>query len=220
MVSHEHLIPPGVDEQDAALLRRAYALNDQTEGAQLYREWASTYDRTMVDGLGYISPQRLVEVFARNTTRRDGDVLDLGCGTGLIGVQLASQGFTTFDGLDLSVEMMAEAERRGLYRRCITADLTGSIALPDASYFAAICNGTFTSGHVDAACLDELVRIIEPGGYLVCAVHHAVWEVSGFAAGFARLEDVGLLLPVEIVESAYYLSSPDTDGRLCVFART
>jgi predicted TPR repeat methyltransferase len=218
-MSSEHLIPPGVDEQDAALLRRAYALNDQTEGAQLYREWASTYDRTMIDGLGYVSPQRLVEVFARNTTRRNGDVLDLGCGTGLIGVELASHGFTTFDGLDLSVEMMAEAERRSLYRRCLTADLTTPLALPDASYFAAICNGTFTSGHVDAACLDELVRIIEPGGYLVCAVHHVVWDASGFAVGFARLEGAGLLVPVEVVESAYYLSSSGTDGRLCVFRR-
>ena len=216
-MSREHLIPPGVDEHDAALLRRAYALNDQAEGAHLYREWASTYDRTMVDGLGYISPQRLVEVFARNTTRRDGDVLDLGCGTGLIGMELASHGFTAFDGLDLSAEMMAEAERRGIYRRFLTADLTAPLALRDASYFAAICNGTFTSGHVDAACLDELVRIIEPGGYLICAVHHAVWEASGFAAGFARLEGVGLLVPVEIVQSAYYLSSPGTDGRLCVF---
>jgi predicted TPR repeat methyltransferase len=219
-MSHGHLIPPGVDEQDASLLRRAYALNDQTEGAQLYREWASTYDRTMIDGLGYVSPQRLVEVFARSTTRRDGDVLDLGCGTGLIGVQLALHGFTTFDGLDLSQEMMAEADRRSIYRRFLTADLIAPIALPDASYFAAICNGTFTSGHVDATCLDELVRIIKPGGYLACAVHHAVWEASGFAAGFARLENVGVLVPVKIVESAYYLSSPGTDGRLCVFART
>jgi predicted TPR repeat methyltransferase len=217
-MSHDELIPLNVGEPEAALLRRAYALSTRAEGEQLYREWATTYDRTMVDGLGYISPALLADLFARNVEWRDDRVLDLGCGTGLVGAELAIQGFATFDGLDLSTDMMAEAERRGIYDQFIAADLTARLPIETGSYSAAICNGTFTSGHVDASCLDEVLRIIRPGGVFACAVHHSVWDALGFAVAFDRLTSAGALEVVEIVESAYYRSSAATDGRLCVFS--
>jgi predicted TPR repeat methyltransferase len=218
-MSHDELIPPNVGEHEAALLRRAYALSTQAEGAQLYSEWASTYDRTMIDGLGYTSPALLSDLFARCVSWRDSRVLDLGCGTGLVGAELVRHGFSMFDGLDLSTEMMAEAERRGIYESFVVADLTKTLPISTDAYGAAICNGTFTSGHVDASCLDEVIRIIAPGGFLACAVHHSVWEALGFASAFERLVASGRLEVTEIVESAYYRSSTATDGRLCVFRK-
>jgi predicted TPR repeat methyltransferase len=218
-MSHEHLVPPGVDERDAALLSRAYGLTGTEEGAQLYREWAATYDRTMVDGLGYISPGRLAALFASHVTWRDRPVLDLGCGTGLVAVSLATHEFSTIDGLDLSVEMMAEAERRGIYRGFVTADLTKRLPIEDGAYAAAICNGTFTSGHVDASCLDEIVRILAPGGVLACSVHLSVWDEFGFAAGFEQLTSAGTLSTVALVETPHYESSVANDGRMCIFVR-
>jgi predicted TPR repeat methyltransferase len=218
-MANDELIPPNVDERDALLLRRAYALSSQEEGEALYREWASSYDRTMVDGLGYIAPGLLCEAFARAVPWRDGPVLDIGCGTGLVGDELVQRGFTTFDGLDLSVEMMNEARHRGIYHELIAADLTKPLPIGDRTYRAVVCNGTFTSGHVDASCLDEIVRIIEPGGLLACAVHHSVWHALGFADAFDRLVRVGVLAMVERVAAPYYASSPGTDGRLCVFSR-
>jgi predicted TPR repeat methyltransferase len=218
-MSHDELIPPNVGEHEAALLRRAYALSTQSEGAQLYSEWASTYNRTMVDGLGYTSPGLLAELFARCVAWRDQRVLDLGCGTGLVGAELVRHGFSTFDGLDLSTEMMAEADRREIYGEFIVADLTKRLPIPSDRYGAAICNGTFTSGHVDASCLPEVLRIVAPGGFLACAVHHSVWEALGFATAFDRLTATGAIESVTIVESAYYRSSVATDGRLCVFRK-
>ncbi len=217
-MGHDELIPPGVAEHDAALLRRAYALTSQDEGAQLYREWAETYDRTMLDGLGYVSPRHLTALFARHVSWRDRPILDLGCGTGLVGAALTDWGFNIVDGLDLSVDMMAVAERRGRYRHLIAADLNDPLPIATGRYGATICNGTFTSGHVGAGCLAEVARVIEPGGLLVCAVHHSVWEPLGFSTEFARLAAAGAIVEVEIVESAYYQSSTATDGRLCVFS--
>jgi predicted TPR repeat methyltransferase len=219
MSNHEAMIPPSVDAEDAELLRRAYALSSQAESKALYREWAATYDRTMIDGLGYISPQRLALQFAQRVEWRDGSVLDIGCGTGLVGAQLSAHGFTTMDGLDLSLEMMATAGERGIYRQFITADLNKPLAIADGSYDAVICNGTFTSGHVDAGCLDEIVRVIEVGGFFACAVHHAVWNQCGFADGFARLTAAGRLAEIEVFEATYYESSPTPDGRFCLFQR-
>jgi predicted TPR repeat methyltransferase len=133
------LIPPDVGEHHAALLRRAYTIRDQHDGQELYAEWAETYDNTMVSGLGYVLPAVFADRFAAVVPWRDGLALDVGCGTGLVGVELSKHGFPRLDGLDLSEAMMAQAERRGVYRRLAIADLTLTLDLNDCSYDAVVC---------------------------------------------------------------------------------
>jgi predicted TPR repeat methyltransferase len=210
-------VPDGVDPQSAALLRRAYDLADSADGQQLYEEWAATYDTTMLDGLRYASPRLLVAAMVRHLASLDAPILDLGCGTGLVGAELAAHGATAIDGLDLSASMMEVAARRGIYRRLIAADLTRVLPIESATYGAAVCAGTFTSGHVDASCLDEVVRVLVPGGLLACTVHHSVWEPLGFRAGFERLTASGRLREAERREIGFY-DNTEHDGLLLVFA--
>ncbi len=212
------MIPPNVGERDAELLRRAYELSDMAESAQLYTEWAETYDLTMVDGLGYLSPTHLGELLARVVNWRDRPIADLGCGTGLVAAGLHDHGFSVFDGIDLSLAMTEVAARRGIYRQFIAADLTATLPIADNTYGAAICNGTFTSGHVGAESLPEIVRIIEPGGVLCCAVHHAVWDTMGFGTTFAEMLDNGTLAEISVTRTAFYATSTD-DGRHCAFRK-
>ena len=209
-------IPEGVDEQSSALLRRAYAVVTTEDGQQLYQDWAATYDATMLEGLGYLTPRLVAEALAQHLMALDAPVLDVGCGTGLVGAEAAELGYTTLDGLDLSVAMMTVAAQRGVYRHLLEGDLTQPLPMASRAYAAVVCAGTFTSGHVDASCLDELVRILRPGGWLVCTVHHAVWEPLGFAAGFIRLVDAGALAPVMEADIGYYVNSSN-DGRLLVY---
>ena len=209
-------IPEGVDEHSSALLRRAYAVITTEDGQQLYQDWASTYDATMLEGLGYLTPRLVAEALAQHLKTLEAPVLDVGCGTGLVGAEAAALGYGSVDGLDLSAAMMAVAARRGVYRHLLEGDLTQPLSIVSGAYAAVVCAGTFTSGHVDASCLDELVRILQPGGWLVCTVHHAVWEPLGFAAGFTRLVDAGALAPVVEADIGYYVNSSN-DGRLLVY---
>jgi predicted TPR repeat methyltransferase len=209
-------VPDDVDPQSAALLRRAYDLTDPADGQQLYEEWAETYDATMLDGLRYASPRLVVEATVRHLADLTAPVLDLGCGTGLVGAELAMRGVTTIDGLDLSASMMQVAARRGVYRSFVEADLTASLPIASATYGAAVCAGTFTSGHVDASCLDEVVRVLAPGGLLACTVHHAVWSVNGFDVAFERLTASGRFRALERSDVGFYDNTED-DGRLLVF---
>jgi len=210
-------VPDNVDPKSAALLRRAYDLTDPNDGQQLYEEWAETYDATMLDGLRYASPRLLVEAAVRHLPDLGVAVLDLGCGTGLVGAELAARGVTTIDGVDLSATMMEVASRRGVYRAFIEADLTQPLPMGTAVYGAAVCAGTFTSGHVDASCLDEVVRVLAPGGVLACTVHHSVREVNGFDAAFDRLTSAGRLRVLEQREIGFY-DNTEADGLLLVFA--
>ena len=166
---------PALPQSEQALLRRAYALSSDEESQRLYRDWATTYDDTMLHGLHYQSPRLVADRLAALIAARDSAVLDIGCGTGLVGRELAARGFSVIDGIDISPEMMAVARQKGGYRDFVCADLNARLPLADASYSGAICCGTFTSGHVRANCLEEVLRVLAPGAPFAFTVKLEVW---------------------------------------------
>ncbi|SDY42637.1 Methyltransferase domain-containing protein [Saccharopolyspora shandongensis] len=155
-------------------LQRAYDLKSKEEAEAVYDEWAAEYDADMVQGMDYVAPanaaNRLVHLAGD-----PGPVLDAGCGTGLVGAELAQRSVAVIDGIDLSQGMLEKARARGIYRDLAKADLTRRLDIPDDTYGAAICVGTITDGHVGPEVLNELVRVVRPGGLVVATVAH-VWE--------------------------------------------
>lgn len=212
-------IPPGVSPQAAALLVRAYALRTDEELRALYRDWAETYDNTMLEGLNYQSPTLVAELLAQHLPDRQALVLDIGCGTGLGGQALADHGFQRIDGLDLSPEMMQVAARRGVYRQFLTADLNAPLPLADASLDALNCCGTFTHGHVAAQCLDELFRVLRPGAPFAFTVKLEVWEALGFKDKLVALLQQGQITKSAFRHDRHYRTSAAPDGIFCVYRR-
>jgi predicted TPR repeat methyltransferase len=131
-------------------------------------------------------------------------VLDVGAGTGAVGRALAAAGCALVDGLDISPEMLAVAERKGGYRALIEADLTQALPLDAGAYGGAVSAGTFTLGHVGPAALDGVVRAVRKGGLLVIGVNARHFEAEGFATAFDRLAAEGRVGPVEYVEVGVY----------------
>lgn len=201
------------------LVDRAYSLRDAAETKDLYRDWAASYDRSMLDGLAYVTPARTAQMLARHLADRDTAVLDVGCGTGLAGSELARYGYTDIDALDFSPEMLAVAGGRRIYGKLIEADLTKDLPIADARYGALICTGTFTHAHVGAACLDELIRILAPGGLFACTIHNDVWEPMGFAEKLAALTTAGVLRRLEERQDIYFETDDAPQGRYLVWRR-
>ena len=218
-MSSAKIIPPGVSPEAAELLERAYALDSDEMSRALYRDWAQTYDETMLQGLHYQSPQTVARLLAAHLPDRQAAVLDIGCGTGLLGQGLAEHGFGTIDGLDVSPEMMQVAQRRGVYRRFIEADLNLPLAMPDASYDGASCCGTFTHGHVGAGCLDELFRVLRSGAPFAFTVKLEVFDSLGFKDKLAALEQQGTIRMLSFAHDRHYATSDQPDGVFCVYAR-
>ena len=202
-----------VPERNAqALLARAYGLKNQGESLALYRDWATSYDRTMLGGLGYFSPVRTARMLASVLPIRATRVLDVGCGTGLAAVELARCKWLRIDGLDISPQMLAAARRRGIYGTLFMVDLNQRLALPSLRYDAMICTGTFTHGHVGAGCMDELLRILHPGALFAFTVHRDVLEPLGFADNIQRLTDCGRMIVLRRESGGYYETSKAPDG--------
>jgi predicted TPR repeat methyltransferase len=200
------------------LLQRAYDVKNPEEAKDLYRDWAGSYDQHLERGLRYVAPTVIAQMLSVAEPDHRVRVLDVGCGTGLVGVSLSKLGFVQLDGLDFSSQMLDEARRKGVYRKLIHADLNESLDLAPSTYGAAISCGTFTHGHVDANALDRIARLLKPGAIFACTIHQAVWESGGFAGTLERLGSDGVLVVEEICERAYFDGS-GPDGRFCLLRR-
>ena len=140
----------------------AYALKTPADSVRLYGEWADTYDSDFIESVGYVVYLRIAELLLQQRSLINGAVLDVGCGTGIVGVNLREGGIEVVDGIDISPQMLAEAGKKKtkigapVYRNLIAADLTKSLDIPDSQYAGLISAGTFTHGHLGPDLLYEL----------------------------------------------------------------
>ena len=75
---------PGLDD--------AYSLDGPDEVRALYRQWADSFDEAFIERMGYVYHQTVVAIFAGRAGAvldEDEAVLDVGCGTGVVGEALA-----------------------------------------------------------------------------------------------------------------------------------
>lgn len=185
-------------------LEGAYALDTPEDSIRLYRGWAGTYDEDFAARRDYLYPAAVAAHFASLATPEDTPVLDVGCGTGLVGAALAGLGGWAVDGLDISPEMLEVARLKGAYRDLFTGDLTARLDLPDAAYGGLVSSGTFTHGHVGPSALAELMRIVRPGALCVIGVNEAHFEAHGFSAAFQALTTTGSIGEVATPRARIY----------------
>jgi predicted TPR repeat methyltransferase len=192
---------------EADKLDAVYAATSGAEVARTYDAWAATYDAEMA-ALGYRHPTICLAFLARHLPP-GGPVLDAGAGTGLLGEWLKLAGYAPVEAVDLSPGMLAVAAARGSYDRLEEGDLTRRLPFEDARFAGAVCAGVFTTGHVGAEGLDELLRVVRPGGVLVLTVKDKTWD-DGFAARVAALEGQGRVARLDATPS--YSSMPGRPG--------
>jgi predicted TPR repeat methyltransferase len=85
----------------------------------LFDQYAKGFEQSLVEKLDYRAPQLL----ARGVPDGLGRVLDLGCGTGLMGLELRDR-CQWLEGWDISAEMLREAQSKAIYDRLEKRDLT------------------------------------------------------------------------------------------------
>lgn len=92
----------------------------------LFDPYAAEFDGHLVGQLNYGVPGQLLEAVVALAPGRRFDTLDLGCGTGLCGLQFRAIA-KSLTGVDLSPAMTAKAETRGIYDRLVTSDVTAAM---------------------------------------------------------------------------------------------
>jgi predicted TPR repeat methyltransferase len=109
-------------------------------------------------------------------------VLDLGCGTGLVGEAfrgLARGG--RIDGIDLAPRMIEAARSRGVYDDLTLGDIESILAAPGRSYDLILAADTMIYLGDLANVFSGVARRLEQGGFYLFAVESMVgsgWEQS------------------------------------------
>jgi len=167
-----------------------YSAADEHQLEQRYDEWAADYDADL-DAMAWVAPQAAARQ-CRAMAGAAAEVLDAGCGTGLVGAALRALGVGRLVGLDLSREMLRVAAARGAYDHLVHASLTEALPFPPRSFDAVVSVGVFTFGHVGAASLAALPALVRPGGHVVMTFRDDVMQSLGFVDEVARLEQLGV----------------------------
>lgn len=154
--------------------------------ATLFDGYAPRFEESLL-ALGYRVPgliRRAVEARLARQGRATlvGPMLDLGCGTGLVGVALLGLVPDGVVGVDLSAAMLREAGAKGLYRALRQADITAALRA-DAAHYALV---TAADVFCYLGALDQVVALcaqrLLPGGALMFSVEGgadgAPWQLA------------------------------------------
>lgn len=208
-------------------LDKVYDVAGPEGNRRLYASWAETYESGFVVDSGYVYHRQAAEVFCEEFALLDQPVLDVGCGTGIVGAELARLGVSVIDGIDISPEMLAEAEAkthdsRPLYRRLIEADLTASTALADRAYAGIVSSGAFTHGIFGPETISELLRAARPQARFALGINSAHFDKAGFGDWLQQRQSTGLITGLRFDLRPIYAgadeSDPDQWSCIAVFA--
>lgn len=133
----------------------------------LFDGMASFYDQHVVRGLRYQLPKQTAEQILAHYPDRNINVLDLGCGTGLLGVCLGNlQGHLI--GVDVSRPMIEQAARHNLYSRFHTVDVHDALReTPEGQYQVVAALDVFSYAGSLTEAVPHALRLLAPGGTFV-----------------------------------------------------
>ena len=192
-----------------------YKLQTPEEVLEYYKHWTDNnkYNKDMVEW-NYTAPKETVAVVKKYVSNKNFKILDAGCGTGLVGVELKKFGYSHIDGVDFSQDML-DLVPQDIYRNLQKVDLNADLKFRDNTYDVIICVGTFTYGHVKAHALDEFIRITKDKGLICFTINEGIYKEYGFDKKIKGLSDSKFWNVKEFFKSNY-ITSKDVRAWLCL----
>ena len=160
---------------------------------ELFDSYAARFDEHLTIGLQYDVPAQLARLLAAAglSSDRSRVIVDLGCGTGLVGSQLRPAA-STLIGSDLSPRMLVRAQQRAVYDELHREDLVATLArtrdadvivAADVFIYVGVLEPTFAAA----------ATALKPGGLLAFSI-----EISA-------TEDVALLETLRYAHAPAYI---------------
>jgi len=151
---------------------------------KLFDGYANKFENSLVQQLKYNIPKIITKmIVTKHPNDSLGSVLDLGCGTGLAGVEIKEL-CTNLEGIDLSKLMLEKARKKNIYSKLIHGDIFEFLLNEDLDFDYYISTDTF----VYIGDLSNVFRLIKSrnssGGKLAFSTEHRdkdtfILETSG-----------------------------------------
>ncbi|MEM2779994.1 MAG: class I SAM-dependent methyltransferase [Candidatus Bathyarchaeia archaeon] len=138
-------------------------------------------------------------------------ILDIGCGIGYVAFALANDNSKEIHGFDLLPTNISIAKRflRKSNISYYVMDAT-NIGFKDSSFDCALCLEVLEHLKNPAACLQEIHRILKPGGHLIVSTPNAV-SSSSILRGLSFLSSKRLVFSLKNIEKEKQLTGTQLD---------
>lgn len=147
---------------------------DQSNLDKYYDKIAGVYENAMTN-MGHPDPhhcgdaaKELIE--SAGKTVNDSVCLDMGCGTGLVGVELHKRGFTEITGVDASQEMLSNAKDKSVYKDLQHLFLGKPETFPEElhnKFDIITAAAILAQGHLENPVFDEMLLALKTGGFVI-----------------------------------------------------
>ena len=118
-----------------------YKLTTPDEILKYYQNWTkkNKYNQDMIK-LDYVAPKEIVSVLNKYALDSNCKILDAGCGTGLVGIELKKYGYLNIDGVDFSQDML-DLVPKNIYKKVEKVDLNKPLKFKNNMYDILMCVG-------------------------------------------------------------------------------
>jgi predicted TPR repeat methyltransferase len=189
--------------------RELFAIEEEfDQTAHLYDGKSHDWDyRGAVDGAAHFSK------FASVNDR----VLDAGCGTGLVGSELANMGITDLWGCDISAGMLKIAESKGLYSGGLYRFDICATPFQDAFFDSLICVAVLTYAPDIKRVMREFHRLTKVDGLINFSHRVDLEDQCGFRSTMDYLHNQRIWSIIDISEPhLYYPGRADYSNKILV----
>ena len=100
----------------------------------------------------------------------DVEILDAGAGTGLVGEELAKQGFTNLTAVDLSAKMLEVAKEKQVYKNLHQGNLESAFLSDYVKFDVIITAGVFAYAHAGVEVLNNLFSFLKEEGIFLLTI--------------------------------------------------
>lgn len=123
----------------------------------LFDSYADKFETSLVKDLKYNIPKLISDILTNSNNNKSlGTVLDLGCGTGLLGLEIKKQ-CSRLEGIDISKKMLTQANRKNVYDKLSQFDILDYLSRMPLSFDYYIALDVF----IYVGDLREIFRLIK-----------------------------------------------------------
>jgi predicted TPR repeat methyltransferase len=161
--------------------------------AEHYNELSSHYEQIYLRA-GWHDPLKCAEL-AKTCLGDEAEtatVLDMGCGTGLVGQYLVERGFKNVVGVDASAGMLEKARSKGSYSELHELFLGQPDTFPEDlhnRFDVVTASGILAEGHLDNKVFDEMLMALKPNGYAIFATRTMYMTKYNYVEKIAQLDN-------------------------------
>ena len=196
-------------------LAKVSGKNAKVDSKLLYDEWANDYDNDLINEYGYIAPKLTVDKFKALVLKKNLRIIDVGCGTGLVGQALYENGYKNIDGYDISPEMLKIAKQSKFYKELKQIDLNDKPTNLSETYDVLICVGSFGYGALEPIAIRHLIGLVKSGGLLFIFMNAEPFKSQNYQKHISKLETQSLW-SVNSIDDYNYMSKLDRPGKLII----